>query len=129
MFLFSFLCSDLATLSEAGLLKIVGRVKDLVIRGGENVYPTEIENVLHMCPIVAEAHVCGLPDERLGEEICGWIRLKRGEEVVQTEEYLRDHCKASVCTEEKSNFYVVNQAINSFPKTAEIDFIGLLVSK
>ena len=88
---------DLATLSEEGLLKIVGRVKDMVIRGGENVYPTEIENVLHTCPIVAEAHVCGVPDKRLGEEICAWVLLKRGQKVVQTEEFLANFCAGEVC--------------------------------
>ncbi|OWA51425.1 Acyl-CoA synthetase family member 2, mitochondrial [Hypsibius exemplaris] len=87
---------DLATLSPEGLLKIVGRVKDMIIRGGENVYPTEIENVLHTCPIVAEAHVCGIPDKRLGEDICAWVMLKRGQEVTQTEEYLKKFCEAEL---------------------------------
>ncbi|GAV03021.1 hypothetical protein RvY_13510 [Ramazzottius varieornatus] len=67
---------DLGVLSENGSLKIVGRVKDMIIRGGENVYPVEIENVLLTHPKVASVAVCGVPDRRMGEEICAWIRLK-----------------------------------------------------
>ncbi|OWA51427.1 Acyl-CoA synthetase family member 2, mitochondrial [Hypsibius exemplaris] len=108
---------DLATLSEEGLLKIVGRVKDMVIRGGENVYPTEIENVLHTCPIVAEAHVCGIPDQRLGEEVCAWVMLKRGEQVVQTEEYLRDFCKSQLANYKVPRYFVFYSSKADIPMT------------
>jgi len=65
---------DLATLDENGYGRIVGRIKDMVIRGGENIYPREIEELLHGHPSVIEAHVVGVPDERLGEELCAWVR-------------------------------------------------------
>ena len=66
---------DLATLDDAGYGRIVGRSKDVVIRGGENVYPQELERFLRTHPMVADAAVVGVPDERLGEEICAWVRL------------------------------------------------------
>ncbi|MGH7017687.1 MAG: AMP-binding protein, partial [Caulobacteraceae bacterium] len=67
---------DLATLDEEGYANIVGRIKDMVIRGGENLYPREIEEFLFSHPDVAEAQVVGVPDEVYGEELCAWIRLK-----------------------------------------------------
>ena len=88
--------SDLAVLTEEGLLKIVGRVKDLIIRGGENIYPAEVENVLYECPLVKEAHVCGVPDKRLGEEICAWVMLKQDHLTVQEEKHLRNFCAGKV---------------------------------
>ena len=59
-----------------GYGEIVGRIKEMVIRGGENIYPKEIEEVLHRHPDVLEAAVIGIPDERLGEDLCVWIRLE-----------------------------------------------------
>jgi fatty-acyl-CoA synthase len=70
---------DLATMDEEGYGAIVGRIKDMVIRGGENVYPREIEDYLYTHPKVADVQVVGLPDPRYGEEICAWIRLGAGE--------------------------------------------------
>ncbi len=69
---------DLATLDAEGYCNIVGRVKDMLIRGGENVYPREIEEFLHRHAAVQEAQVFGVPDARYGEEICAWIVLKTG---------------------------------------------------
>ncbi len=70
---------DLAVLDEEGFCNIVGRIKDLVIRGGENVYPREVEEFLYRHPKVADVQVIGVPDPRFGEEICAWVRLKPGE--------------------------------------------------
>ena len=70
---------DLATLDEEGYCNIVGRLKDMVIRGGENVYPREVEEFLYRHPKIAEVQVVGVPDEKYGEELCAWIRLKPGE--------------------------------------------------
>ncbi len=67
---------DLATFDDQGYCRIVGRVKDMVIRGGENIYPAEVEAFLQHHPAVAEAAVVGVPDARFGEELCAWIRLK-----------------------------------------------------
>ena len=61
-----------------GYGEIVGRIKEMVIRGGENIYPKEIEEVLHRHPDVLEAAVIGIPDERLGEDLCVWIRYEKG---------------------------------------------------
>jgi fatty-acyl-CoA synthase len=82
---------DLATMDEDGYLNIVGRSKDMVIRGGENVYPREVEEFLHTHPAVLEASVIGVPDERYGEELMAWIRVREGAEL--TEDEVRDYCK------------------------------------
>ena len=64
---------DLATMDDDGYVNIVGRIKDLIIRGGENVYPREIEEFLYTHPAIADVQVFGVPDERYGEELCAWI--------------------------------------------------------
>jgi fatty-acyl-CoA synthase len=82
---------DLATMDDAGYLNIVGRIKDMVIRGGENIYPREIEEYLYTHPQVADVQVIGVPDERYGEELCAWVRLKEAGTV--TDEDIRDFCR------------------------------------
>jgi fatty-acyl-CoA synthase len=67
---------DLAVMREDGYCNVVGRIKDMVIRGGENVYPREIEEFLYTHPDIEDAQVIGVPDERYGEELCAWIRMK-----------------------------------------------------
>ena len=69
---------DLATLDAEGYCNIVGRIKDMVIRGGENIYPREIEEFLYRHPKVADVQVIGVPDDKYGEELCAWIKLKPG---------------------------------------------------
>jgi fatty-acyl-CoA synthase len=69
---------DLAVMRDDGYLNIVGRIKDMVIRGGENVYPREIEEFLYTHPDIEDAQVIGVPDEKYGEEICAWVRMKPG---------------------------------------------------
>ena len=84
---------DLGTLDAEGYGNVVGRKgQDMAIRGGENVYPVEIENVLYQHPAVADAQVFGVPDDRYGEELCAWIRLER-REAAMTEEDVRSFCK------------------------------------
>ncbi len=85
---------DLATLDEDGYGNIVGRVKDMVIRGGENVYPREVEEYFYRHPKIQDAQVFGLPDEKYGEELCIWICLKPGE--TSTAEDMRDFCKNQI---------------------------------
>ena len=63
---------------DDGYVNIVGRLKDMVIRGGENVYPREVEEFLYTHPKVADVQVIGVPDEKYGEEVCAWVQLKRG---------------------------------------------------
>jgi fatty-acyl-CoA synthase len=85
---------DLATMDAAGYVNIVGRAKDLIIRGGENIYPVEVENFLYGHPKVQDVQVIGVPDERYGEAVMAWVILKPGEEA--TEEELREYCRDKI---------------------------------
>ncbi len=85
---------DLGFLDEQGYLKINGRVKDMVIRGGENIFPREIEDFLYTHPAIETVAVFGLPDRIYGEEICAWIRLRDGHSV--TEDDIRIFCKDQI---------------------------------
>ena len=85
---------DLATLDDEGYCNIVGRVKDMLIRGGENVYPREIEEFLFRHPKVAQVQVFGVPDPKYGEEICAWIVLKPGQSATDTD--IRDFCRDQI---------------------------------
>ena len=85
---------DLATMDDNGYCNIVGRIKDMVIRGGENVYPREIEEFLYRHPKVKDVQVVGLPDKRYGEELCAWIVPREGEQL--TEQDIRDFCKGQI---------------------------------
>jgi fatty-acyl-CoA synthase len=76
---------DLATMREDSYLNIVGRIKDMVIRGGENIYPREVEEFLYTHPDVADVQVIGVPDDRYGEEICAWIKMRAGAEPLDAE--------------------------------------------
>ena len=76
---------DLAVMDEQGYLTITGRIKDLVIRGGENVYPREIEEFLYTHPDILDAQVIGVPDERYGDELCVWVKLRPGAEPLTAE--------------------------------------------
>jgi fatty-acyl-CoA synthase len=85
---------DLAVIDEAGYLNIVGRIKDMIIRGGENVYPREIEEFLYGHPAIEDVQVIGVPDLRYGEEICAWVRLRPG--AALTEDELREYCRGQI---------------------------------
>ena len=85
---------DLATIDEAGYGNIVGRVKDMLIRGGENVYPREVEEFLFRHPAVAQVQVFGVPDAKYGEEVCAWVVLKPGASATETE--LRSFCQDQI---------------------------------
>jgi fatty-acyl-CoA synthase len=85
---------DLATMDEQGYVNIVGRLKDMVIRGGENVYPREIEEFLYRHPKVQDVQVIGVPDPKYGEEICAWIKLHDGKSA--TAEEIREFCKGQI---------------------------------
>ncbi|WP_411283097.1 AMP-binding protein [Lapillicoccus sp.] len=76
---------DIAVMDDDGYVQITGRIKDMVIRGGENVYPREIEEFLYTHPDILDAQVIGVPDERYGEELCAWVRMKDGAEPVTAE--------------------------------------------
>ena len=85
---------DLATVDEEGYYKITGRLKDMIIRGGENVYPREIEEFLYTNPKVSDVQVIGVPDQRVGEEVMAWLMLKPGE--TATEEEVREFCRGKI---------------------------------
>ncbi len=85
---------DLATMDEGGYLNIVGRIKDMVIRGGENVYPREVEEFLYSHPAIEDVQVIGVPDVKYGEELCAWVKLRPGETL--TEQDVRDYCRGKI---------------------------------
>jgi len=85
---------DLATMDEEGYFKIVGRLKDMVIRGGENIYPREIEEFLHHNEKISDVYVVGVPDIKYGEELCAWVKMKPGQ--AMTEQEVKDFCKGKI---------------------------------
>ncbi|MBP6767383.1 MAG: AMP-binding protein [Reyranella sp.] len=85
---------DLATMDEQGYVNIVGRLKDMIIRGGENVYPREIEEFLYRHPKVQDVQVIGVPDPRYGEAVCAWIKLHAGQ--TATDEEIRAFCQGQI---------------------------------
>ena len=85
---------DIATIDEAGYCNIVGRIKDMVIRGGENIYPREIEEFLYRHPKIVDVQVVGVPDEKYGEVLCAWIILREGESM--TEDEVRAFCQGQI---------------------------------
>ena len=103
---------DLATMDEQGYVRIVGRSKDMVIRGGENVYPREIEEFLYTHPEIADVQVIGVPDERYGEELMAWIILRPGASL--TEDEVKAYCKGQIA-HFKIPRYV--KFVDSFPMT------------
>jgi fatty-acyl-CoA synthase len=85
---------DLGTMDEEGYFKIEGRLKDMLIRGGENIYPREIEEFLHHHPKVRDVYVIGVPDEKYGEELMAWVALREGQ--TATPEEIRDFCHGKI---------------------------------
>jgi fatty-acyl-CoA synthase len=104
---------DIAVMDDDGYLAITGRIKDLVIRGGENVYPREIEEFLYSHPDIVDAQVVGVPDEKYGEELMAWVRIREGAEP-PTPESLRAFCAGRIA-HNKIPRYV--QVIDEFPMT------------
>ncbi|MEN9500587.1 MAG: hypothetical protein RIS83_2407, partial [Pseudomonadota bacterium] len=85
---------DLATIDEEGFCNIVGRIKDMVIRGGENIYPREVEEFLYRHPKIEDVQVFGVPDQRFGEELCAWIKLRAHEQL--TADDVRAFCAGQI---------------------------------
>jgi fatty-acyl-CoA synthase len=104
---------DLAEMDEAGYVNIVGRIKDMVIRGGENVYPREVEEFLYTHPDIVDAQVIGVPDEKYGEELAAWVRLRPGAPEL-TAQALREFCTGKLA-HYKIPRYV--QVVDEFPMT------------
>ena len=87
---------DLAVMREDDRVNIVGRLKDMIIRGGENISPREIEEFLHTHPLVSDVQVIGVPDKKYGEEVCAWIRMRPGQSA--TEDEIRHFCRGQIAT-------------------------------
>ncbi|OLT18922.1 AMP-binding protein [Serinicoccus sp. CUA-874] len=104
---------DIAVMDEDGYVEITGRIKDMVIRGGENIYPREVEEFLYTHPDVVDAQVVGVPDERYGEELMAWLRLREGAEEL-TAEAVREFCTGSLA-HYKIPRHV--QVVDEFPMT------------
>ncbi len=103
---------DLATMDEGGYVNIVGRIKDMVIRGGENVYPREIEEFLYRHPKVQDVQVVGLPDAKYGEELCAWIIAKPGQQLDEDE--VRAFCKGKIAHYKVPRYI---RFVDAFPMT------------
>jgi fatty-acyl-CoA synthase len=103
---------DLAVMDEDGYVNIVGRSKDMIIRGGENVYPREVEEFLYTHPAIADVQVIGVPDERYGEEVCAWVVVKEGTEL--DEEELREFCRERIARYKVPRYV---RFVDSFPMT------------
>ena len=103
---------DLAVMRPDGYFSFKGRAKETIIRGGENIYPREVEDFLHTFPKVADVYVVGIPDEKLGEAVAAWVQLKQGEQA--TEEEIRDFCRGKIA------YFKIPQYVrfvDSFPQT------------
>jgi len=103
---------DLATMDAAGYVNIVGRIKDMVIRGGENLYPREIEEFLYTCPGVLDVQVVGVPDRHFGEELCAWIVAKPEASLDETP--VRDFCKGRIAHYKVPKYI---RFVDAFPTT------------
>ena len=103
---------DLGTMDENGYIRIVGRMKDMIIRGGENIYPREIEEFLHTHPDISNVQIIGVPDEKYGEEVMAWIKLAEG--ATLTEEEISEFCKDKIAYYKIPRYF---KFTDSFPMT------------
>ncbi|WEN43567.1 3-[(3aS,4S,7aS)-7a-methyl-1,5-dioxo-octahydro-1H-inden-4-yl]propanoyl:CoA ligase [Thauera sp. GDN1] len=103
---------DLAVIDDQGYCNIVGRIKDMVIRGGENIYPREIEEFLYAHPKVLDVQVVGIPDQKFGEELCAWIIVREGERL--SEDEVRAYCQGQIAHYKIPRYM---RFVDSFPMT------------
>jgi fatty-acyl-CoA synthase len=103
---------DLATMDEQGYAKIVGRLKDMVIRGGENVYPREVEEFLYSHPKISDVQVVGVPDAKYGEELMAWVILREGQSA--TPEEMTEYCRGQIATFKIPRYW---KFVDNFPMT------------
>jgi fatty-acyl-CoA synthase len=103
---------DLGVRLANGYYRITGRIKDLVIRGGENIYPREIEEFLFTHPAIEQASVVGVPDLKYGEELCAWIKLKSG--LTVTPDEIREYCRAKLARYKVPRYVYF---VEAFPQT------------
>jgi fatty-acyl-CoA synthase len=104
---------DLATMDDEGYINIVGRIKDMIVRGGENIYPREVEEFLYKHDAISDVQVIGIPSEKYGEEVMAWIKLKPGKQMRESE--LHEFCLGKI-----ANFKIPRhwKFVESFPMTA-----------
>ena len=103
---------DLATMDDSGYVNIVGRIKDMIIRGGENIYPREIEEFLYAHPDVSDVQVIGVPSERYGEEVMAWVKPRAG--ASPTGESLEAYCRGRIATNKIPRYW---KFVDAFPMT------------
>ena len=103
---------DLGTMDPQGYVKIVGRIKDMVLRGGENIFPREVEEFIYTVPGVSDVQVIGVPDAKYGEELMAWVKLRPG--VTLTGEEIRAYCRGKIATYKIPRYY---KFVDSFPMT------------
>ena len=103
---------DLATMDEEGYIKVVGRSKDMVIRGGENIYPVEIENYLYRHPKISDVQIVGVPDKKYGEVLAAWIIPRKGVEL--TEDEVKQFCKDNIAHYKVQHYY---SFVTEYPMT------------
>ncbi len=103
---------DLATIDDQGYVKIVGRIKDMVLRGGENIFPREVEEFLYTMPGVSDVQVIGVPDAKYGEELMAWVKLRPG--VTLSGDEIRSFCKGKIATYKIPRYY---KFVDGFPMT------------
>ena len=103
---------DLATIDEEGFCNIVGRIKDVVIRGGENVYPREVEEFLYRHPAIQDVQVFGVPDPRYGEELCAWVKLRTDSDLTAAE--IQAFCRGQIAHQKVPRYI---RFVDDFPMT------------
>jgi fatty-acyl-CoA synthase len=104
---------DIGVMDDDGFVQITGRIKDMVIRGGENVYPREVEEFLYSHPDIQDVQVIGVPDEKYGEELCAWVRMRDGVEPL-TAEAVREYCAGRLAHYKVPRYVKV---VDEFPMT------------
>lgn len=104
---------DLGLMDEQGYISITGRMKDMVIRGGENIYPREIEEFLHGLPMVSDVYVVGVPDKKMGEEVLAFVKLREGHPAPSPEEF-RELCKGHIAHYKIPRYWLM---VDEFPMT------------
>jgi fatty-acyl-CoA synthase len=103
---------DLATMDEDGYINIVGRIKEMIIRGGENIYPREIEEFLHTHPEISDVQVIGVPSEKYGEEVMAWVKPREGARL--SDEALTEYCRGKIATYKIPRYW---KLVDDFPMT------------
>ena len=103
---------DLATMAANGYVNIVGRTKDMISRGGEKVFPKEVEDFLYTHPKIADVQVIGVPNRKYGEEVMAWVKLKPGTSA--TAEELKDYCKGQIAYFKTPTYF---KFVDNFPMT------------